>query len=303
MYPYLLSLAMCLEVSASPKPGNIHRLLFRNNYYEKFLASCCLSLKWFNRGYRRGFRKWRSIVFGDLIYYCSRDIVTYLGRNDCLGSLTLLIPLSVNIGYCVKSNNVDLNCFRNTQYLLDSTTIYDSIFFYKAIRLTKPSHLKPIESSEFVDVWSWRYVKELMERNQRLIDVLKYSSRIEIVHDELLSNYSRSIDALGVLKNCLLDKRDWNDCVVYTYMYLLSKHIDTLIVRKHGLETARYVMERARDILREFGSDRWFSELDFFDSELRNRGINPGSIADLVSSTISLYLIEKYLSEDKLLFY
>ncbi|MEM4533117.1 MAG: triphosphoribosyl-dephospho-CoA synthase, partial [Desulfurococcaceae archaeon] len=223
--------------------------------------------------------------------------------NDCLGSLTLLIPLSVNIGYCVKSNNVDLNCFRNTQYLLDSTTIYDSIFFYKAIRLTKPSHLKPIESSEFVDVWSWRYVKELMERNQRLIDVLKYSSRIEIVHDELLSNYSRSIDALGVLKNCLLDKRDWNDCVVYTYIYLLSKHIDTLIVRKHGLETARYVMERARDILREFGSDRWFSELDFFDSELRNRGINPGSIADLVSSTISLYLIEKYLSEDKLLFY
>lgn len=302
MYPYLLSLALILEVSAYPKPGNIHRFyLNSNNLYERFLASSHLSIKWFIKSYKRGLRGWGKVIIGDLIYYSCKDIVKYIGRNDHLGAFTLLIPLSVNIGYCVRKGLERIDCFTNIGELLESTTVYDSVFFYRAIRITKPSHLKPLETSEYVDVWSRRYVRELFEKNHRLIDVFKYSSSVEIVHNELLSNYTRSLDALNELERCLSRTSSWNECIVYIYIYLLSKYIDTLVVRKHSLETAEYVAKRASVILGEFGSGNWFRDLGALDRELKAKSINPGSIADIVASTIGLYLVERYAEREYLL--
>jgi len=301
LYPYLLGLAMALEVSAYPKPGNVHRLRgFRDMSFEDFIVASHVSIKWILKAYRRGLRGWGKCVFGDLILGCVRDVYNLTGVNTSLGSLTLLIPLSISTGYCVRMDLNDPGCFTNSAGdLLEKTTVYDTIHYYRAVRMVKPSHIKPLESRDQVDVYSRGYVKELLDRNLRLIDVFKYSSRYELVHQELINRFEISSDASLFLRGRLVNHGDWNRAVVETYLYILSKHIDTLVARKHGSDKALYVKTRAShtlDKVLNMDSSSWVKPVIELDEELGMENINPGSVADLTSSTVALYLLRRYAS-------
>jgi len=301
LYPYLLGLAMALEVSAYPKPGNVHRLrCFREISFEDFIVASHISIKWFLKAYRRGFRGWGNCVFGDLILGCVRDVYSLTGVNTSLGTLTLLIPLSISTGYCTRMDLNDPSCFTTSVGdLLEKTTVYDTIYYYRAVRLVKPSHIKPLENRHQVDVYSRRYVKELLDRNLRLIEVLKYSSRYELVHQELLNRFEISSGASIFLRERLVNHGDWNRAVVETYLYILSKHIDTLVARKHGLDKALYVKTRAShtlDKVLNMDNSSWVKPVMELDEELGMENINPGSVADITSSTIALYLLWRYAS-------
>ncbi|MEM0342145.1 MAG: triphosphoribosyl-dephospho-CoA synthase, partial [Desulfurococcus sp.] len=95
-----LSLALILEASAWPKPGNVHRLRDRPDLrYEAFLATGVMAYSYFRKGIKRGLKGWRSIVLGDLIYGLVSDSMRKTpSSNTCLGSSTLLIPLSLGLG-------------------------------------------------------------------------------------------------------------------------------------------------------------------------------------------------------------
>ncbi|MET1159817.1 MAG: triphosphoribosyl-dephospho-CoA synthase [Thermoprotei archaeon] len=296
-YPYLLGLSIILEASCYPKPGNVHRLadLPNTNYYS-FLLCGMYSIHWFKRGVRRGKRGWGKLVFGDLVYGVLREVTKGGGANACLGSLTLLSPLSVSIGYSIRSGDYSLSSFiENVSEVLRSTTVYDAIYFYRAVRLVKPSHIKPgTAPSGYVDVWSHKYVRELLEKGHRLVDILRASSEKEIVHDELIKGYPRSIEALGFLEERLGIHGDFNRGVVETQLYLMSRFTDSLVVRKHGSSIALEIMRRSANILEDVLSSRseWYKPVLMFDRWLRNKGINPGSIADIVVATIALYLLK-----------
>lgn len=299
--PYLIASAIALEVSAYPKPGNVHRFAdFLDMKYEDFIITSHIATKSLIQAFKRGFKhKYGKTVFADLIYYAVKDVIKYVGVNTSLGSLTLLIPLAMNTGYCISMGDLSLECIVRIKHLIDSTTVYDSIYYYRAVRLARPSHLPKLENEKYVDIWAKNYIKQLLSRNQKLIDIFKYSRKIEIVHDELLTNYRRSINALKILKENLSKTHDWNQSIVITYIYLLSREKDSLIIRKYGDKTAEYVRKRAGEIykyiIRARGKE-WVKHAWFFDNELRIKNINPGSIADIVCSTIALYLVDKYLT-------
>ncbi len=302
IYPYLIASAISLEVSVYPKPGNVHRLAdLPNMKFEDFILSSHIVVKWFLRGFKRGMRaKWGKTIFGDLIYYAIKDIIRYTGVNTSLGSLTLLIPLTINTGYCIANEKPLLDCIVESSRVLKPTTVYDSIYYYKAVRIARPSHLPRLSNNEYVDVWARDYARQLRIRRHRLVDVFEYSRQVEIVHDELLSGYKRSLKALNVLEENLKRQNNWNKSVVATYIYLLSRENDTLIVRKHGVEPAEYVRRKAREIYENLinGNPEWFRQVYEFDQELRRKKINPGSLADIICSTIALYLIKKHLEAE-----
>jgi triphosphoribosyl-dephospho-CoA synthase len=74
--------------------------------------------------------------------------------------------------------------------------------------------------------------------------------------------------------------------IVGTFLTLLATEPDTFIIKKHGVDIAREIMQGARDVLDGKRS------VESFDTDLIQRDINPGSIADITIAAIYLALGE-----------
>ncbi len=306
LIPYLFSSALALEPSAYPKPGNVHRLADfpPRLYYEDFIITSSISSKWLVRAFKRGKRGWKKTVFGDLIYGLVRDIHLLLNTNTCLGSSLLLIPLVMGISRSIIYGKNDLRyIIEETISIVKNTTVYDTIYFYKAVRLTSPSYIKKSDNvGEYVNVWSKSYRRELLMKKHTLYQVLVYSSERDIVSDELVNGYPRSLDALQFLEGRLYRHRNWNRGVVETYLYLLCNNIDTMVMRTHNREVAETISGYACKLLDKIDEEHLYDELLELDKMLRKKDINPGSIADIIVSTIALYLYKRVYIDKKKLF-
>lgn len=302
-----LSLSIILEASAYPKPGNVHRTRDRKGLrYEAFLATGVLASKYFERGIKRGYKGLGRIVVGDLVYGLVREVIDNLkSTNTCLGSSLILSTMSVAIGtLCYRGEFRFDKIGEAVREVIGKTTVYDSIYYYKAVRKASPSYLRPGDyTGEYVNIWDPRYKKKLLEKNHRLFDVLVYSSRIDIVADEVISGLSRGFEAELFLRSRLEDHGDLNKAIVETYLYLLSRNNDTVVYLKHGLDTSREVSNIAKRVLEEVLNKRedWVYVVSAFDDELQSRRINPGSTADLTAEVIALYLIKNIVEHDILL--
>ena len=81
------------------------------------------------------------------------------------------------------------------------------------------------------------------------------------------------------------------------YLAILARFPDSHILRKQGEAAAREVMKEAKDIHRAFGAAAEPEEtvplLLAFDKTLKNRGLNPGTSADLtVASLLAVRLLD-----------
>lgn len=300
----ILGLSIILEASSYPKPGNVHRL--SNNpglEYEYFLVTGVFSIKYFRRSIMRGINGWGDVVIGDLIYGLIKDIMDTVSSNTCLGSGLLLTTLGVSIGLSIRNGKMNIeDIIENSGRIISSTTIEDSVYYYKAVRKASPSYIKPGDYvGDYVNVWDPLFEIKLREKGHRLIDVLKYSSRFDIVAEEVINKYPVSREAEIFLRKRLKEHGDWNRGVVETYLYVLSHTRDTIVFLKHGDEVARWVSHRSKYILGEImdKTTEWMSIVQEFDIDLKKKGINPGSVADIISSTIAIYLLRNYIESNR----
>ncbi|MEM0370985.1 MAG: triphosphoribosyl-dephospho-CoA synthase [Ignisphaera sp.] len=305
-YAEKLALGIALEVSAFPKPGNVHRLRdFDDTIYEDFIATAIESVYPLYRGIRRGYRYGRSldrlrIVYGDVILdMVKTSKIISGGGNTCLGTALLLSPLSIALGRNlmlygeIKIDNILIDacaCFKKY------STVLDAIYFYRAIRIARPSYIKKSDvTGEFPSVWSKRYRQELIEKNLRLWSIIEYSSSYDIVAREIVECYPRAYTLSNYIFDRLKNHGVWNRAVVETYLYQLSRELDTLIVRKNGYEVAQRVKEEAKETLK-LCEESWancLEKLKVFDDELASARVNPGSTADIVAVAISIYSLYK----------
>jgi triphosphoribosyl-dephospho-CoA synthase len=302
---YLLASSIALEVAGYPKPGNVHRLRdFSDTIFEDFLVTAVVAGHHVFRAVLRGCRLAQGLtprmLVGDLIKATVADSKGVSGGgNTCLGSALLLYPLALASGF-VLCKNGDLNAaivVRTAKDLLSKySTALDSVEFYNAIRIASPSYIKSSDNTGGVpNVWDEEYREKLLSKNYRLWDVLLHSAKSDLVCEEVVEGYARSLRNSVFLENRLKTHKNWNLAVVETYLYQLAHDVDTLIIRKHGIETALHVSSKALEILKTCISnhDSCLNAVKAFDSELAEKGINPGSSADIVSSSIALYSIQK----------
>ncbi|MEM1863923.1 MAG: triphosphoribosyl-dephospho-CoA synthase [Desulfurococcaceae archaeon] len=297
----LLGLSLLLEVSSYPKPGNVHRLSDNPGLkYEYFLITGVFSVKYFRRSIERGVKGWGETVLGDLVYGLVEDVVNAVSSNTCLGSSLLLITLGVGIGISIRSGKMNIDSIIDgSNYAIRSTTVEDSIYYYKAIRKASPSYIKPMDDvGDYVNVWDPLFEVKLREKGHRLIDILEYSSTFDIVAEEVVKGYPRSKEAEVFLRKRLEEHGNWNRGVVETYLYILSRSRDTVVFLKHGDEVAKWVSEQGKLVLSEIIDKdiEWMNIVHSFDVSLKKRGINPGSVADITSSTIAIYLLRSYIA-------
>ena len=293
-------LSMLLEVSAYPKPGNVHRLRdFRDTKYEHFLVASVVASKHFREAAVRGIevslgiRDLSQVGIGEMLRASIHEIMSHhRGGNTSLGTMMLLLPLATASAIAlVDKGDLEEYLRRVLVELIRSTTVRDSIELYRAIRLARPGGLG---RSEWLDVNDDSSFEEIERKNITMYEILEYSSNYDTIAYELTHGYKITFDLGTPYLNLLLEKGyDINTAVVNTYLRILAEIPDTLVTREYGKAEALRVSKMAKRALEAGGMTREEGRVlvERMDYELRRSGINPGTTADLIASCLMLLLL------------
>ncbi|ASI98872.1 triphosphoribosyl-dephospho-CoA synthase [Thermococcus celer] len=269
-----------------PKPGNVNRhrdfedltlynFLFADTavvgvYYEAVKTAELL---------RKGVLSFNEAGLGELIKRAVAASREAQDANPNFGVVALSVPLVM--GLALGRNMLDAR--EKARLLIEESTVRDSMELYRAIRLASP---KGIPGGVKYDVYSEESFKELFRDGINLARLAEMSCERELIFCEWLNGYELSYSTFGRLYE-LIKELPLEEAVVRAFIELLSENLDTLIVRKAGVEEARLVREKARGVLSgELG-------IEEFDSFMYEKGDlrNPGSLADIMAVALSLLVL------------
>jgi triphosphoribosyl-dephospho-CoA synthase len=267
-------LAMLLELSSSPKAGNVDRCHDHDDTrFQHFVASAVSSYP----AFRKAASGEGSI--GSLLLEAVRAWEGWqICGNTHFGSLVLLIPLAKSAG-----RNGPLE--RELCKLLNNTTVDDAVDFYSAFLLTG-ARVADVDELSLKDASS---VDELKRRGHSLLDLMKLSQNHDLIAREWSSCFQRSFELSLIIRD-KVSSYGINDGVVIAYFEALSKEPDSLVQAKFGLKKAIEVSQLAKSVLREDPGQTLLNAREL-DSLFIQEGINPGSTADLISAALFIALL------------
>lgn len=296
------SLAALLEVSAYPKPGNVHRLRdFPGTRYEHFLAGCVSLAPWMGALAAEGARV--RDVGGDLgevglgahILGAAEDMLRWQsGGNVHLGVILLFAPLAAAAGATAVDGFVEPAGLRGAlREVIGAATPADTVNIYKAIGLAMSSeNLGRVEKLDVADPSS---LKRITDEGVRPLDVFEASRGRDSISSEWATGFSVTFTEGYPYLEEQLHGGEVNESTVNTFLRILSLHPDSLIRRKRGDEAAGAVSEKARRVLDHGGAStvRGMSMLRELDEELsaEKGGLNPGTSADLTAASLYVQLL------------
>ncbi|MEM3539151.1 MAG: triphosphoribosyl-dephospho-CoA synthase [Nitrososphaerales archaeon] len=313
-------LASALEVSGTPKPGNVHRNAdFMDTRFEHYLAGSIaigphirdVALMGMDAG--RGLIKLNEIGIGKHIKRAIHEVrIWHKGGNTHLGITLLFIPLAASAGFMItKFGKIEPIGLRSTLIkIMKATTYQDALDVLDAILNSKASALGQLDTAIAPDIMDIDVKNKIMEQKISLYDLMKISSKWDNVAKELTTGMRISF---GLGYKTLLDvyekTNDINIATVHTFLTILAKHPDTLIARKLGLKLTQNINEAVKiglieakkiskqaEIILRFGgltSEKGKKALDRFDKKLRDpkNKLNPGTTADIVASSLMIAII------------
>ncbi|MBI4362696.1 MAG: triphosphoribosyl-dephospho-CoA synthase [Euryarchaeota archaeon] len=271
------SLAMLLEVSGDPKPGNVDREHdYAGTRYEHFLASAVGVYpvfraaaasrghvgRWLRRGVEAS-RAWQQ------------------GGNTHFGTLLLLTPLAVAAGAARSPGEVQARARR----VAATTTVEDAVEFYRCFEKVHV-RLRPVED---LDVYDPHSIREVRRRGLTLRDILRLSvPGGDRIAGEWLHGFPATFRAARRLAP-LMERWGPREAAVRVYMELMAEAPDTLVAIKRGRAWAERLQGEARRRL-----DAPLEELHRWDRRLLAAGMNPGTTADLLAGGLFAALLRGY---------
>ncbi len=283
-------IASLLEVSATPKPGNVHRLRdFENTKYEHFLCANTVIAK-----------PLKQIALGKPIGENLLEAVKITnkwqkGGNINFGILLLFAPIIAAAGEMLM-NDQDVSkideLMKNIRHKIENSTPEDSINLYEAIEIVQPGGLGTVSK---LDVNNKESINKIKQENLNLKAIFHTCASWDNIASEWITNYkiSREI-GLSYYVKLVQASQDLNYSIILTFLRILSEYPDTLIIRKTNLKTAKMISERARIILSIKDKMNQINEIKKFDDYLYEyKGkYNPGTTADLVATTLFLAMLK-----------
>ena len=262
-------LALLLEVSSSPKPGNVDR---HHDYpdlrFEHFLAGAVGALPGLERaaaGGRVGLAFERAIA----------GMAGQEGGNTQFGALLMVTPL------VRAAAEGDLSP-DGVAAIVGATTVQDACEFYVAFEHVDVAVDDPPNGLEPLDV---RYgadaIPELRTRDLTLADVMELSAPVDGVAEEWTEGFPRTFQAADRLAD--LDG-PVPDRAAQVYLELLADRPDTFVETRADEATAKEVADRAQAALE--GEE---DPADLAD-EFVDRDLNPGTTADLTAAALFVAL-------------
>ncbi|QLC49446.1 triphosphoribosyl-dephospho-CoA synthase [Methanolobus zinderi] len=290
-------LAMCLEVSASPKPGNIDRHDdYEDTRYEHFLASAISMYPVMEEAAES------LHGAGELIKKAVKESVSWQnGGNTHFGAIILLVPLAMAAGKTFDQKDMFTideltKCAHN---IVKNTDTSDAIEFYGCFD-TAGVKVNPVDEFSLQDE---RATNELTEKNVSLYELMEIAKEYDLIANEWVSGFKRCADCAEIIIGGLQDRIlpgkidvDINDVVVYSFLKILSENEDTFITTKFDSKTALTVSSQAKSLLQNiYSKEVNFTDIkasiEKMDAELLEKKINPGSTADIVIAGIFIALL------------
>ena len=257
----------CLAELDALKPGNVHRLGDGHGMtvidFEKSAEAAAPPMG----------RKGLSV--GERIRLASEATRHVVKQNTNLGIILLCAPLA---GAALEAGDGDFKS--RLHETLRRLTVDDAREAYRAIREISPGGLGEAPAHDV--------------RSEPEISLLE-AMRAAETRDRIAWNYTHDFDDIFRLGLVWLahalehwDNRAW--AAARVYLGFLAHVPDTLIERKFGERIATRVREEARPIESSFtectSPEAMVAPLGAFDRSLKERGLNPGTSADLTVATL-----------------
>ena len=293
------SLAALLEVSAYPKPGNVHRLNdFPETSYEHFLAGGVAlgSVMGEVAGRSSQTQDYASIGLGRGI----REAVDAMfqwqkGGNIHLGVILLFTPLSAGAGAMLSGGDVSVEALReHTRNIITGSTKTDSIDIYSAINKAMSS--ENLGDSDELDVNDNNSTERILRENITPLEIFGLCKDRDMICSEWVTGFQTVFETgYPYLQKRINESASIKDSTVDTFIKILAENPDSLITRKSGTEQARHVSEEARKIMEVGGttSETGMRMLWNLDEKLKKENglLNPGTTADLTAASLFVLLL------------
>jgi triphosphoribosyl-dephospho-CoA synthase len=265
------TLAMLLELSCSPKPGNVDRCHdYSDVSFQHFLVSAMAVHPVFRKAAEGGDSVGQLLLEAVLSW---RD--WSLRGNTHFGSLVLMIPLALAAG---RAGSLEEELPR----VLKESTAQDALDFHEAFELAE---VRVAEVEEF-SLRDYSSRDRLLQERKTLLDLMRLSEGHDLIAKEWATSFQRCFQLASRLEE-FTSEYGLNRAVVRTFLEALSAEADSLVTTKFGAEKSREVSRRAGEAL----EDETLEAARLLDIELLEADINPGSTADLIAASLFIALL------------
>ncbi len=298
------SLAALMEVSAYPKPGNVHRTRdLPGTRFEHFLAGGVaigpdmreLALR--GRDAVSGALGWDQISVGSSVLNAVVDSLEWQrGGNVNLGVVLLFAPIAAAAGATLHgSQSIDVLVLRkNLEKVVRAAVPGDTVDIYKTINVAmSPGTLGDVGELDVTDGGSRG---RIMDEGISPIGVFEKCAERDSICSEWVTGFQITFEVGYPRLKSSLGEGSVNDAIIDTFMHILSRYPDSLITRKSGAARAAEVSKKAGTILEAGGAGTVEGKrlLWALDEELHaaEGGLNPGTTADLTAAALFVLLLE-----------
>jgi triphosphoribosyl-dephospho-CoA synthase len=267
----MATLACLLEVSA-PKPGNVHRGAdFEDLTFYDFQTSAVAIGPVFDQAEKQR--------VGGIVLAALQATQSVVATNTNLGLMLLMAPLAKTTAFDETAMQIVVN-------ELDATDAED---VYQAIVLADAGGMGQVESMDVTD-----------EAPESLLTAMHAAQDRDLIAAQYGNGFvDLFTDAVRPLREKLESGAFLIEAIVETHVQFMSRHPDSLIARKCGVEVAEEAMRRAQVVVdaRAQDIDLYLRELRELDFWLRSDGHrrNPGTTADFIGAAIFVGLIEDWV--------
>jgi len=262
-------LALLLEVASTPKPGNVDRAReYPDLRFEHFMAGAV--------GAREGFALAADgAPVGQSFRTAIAGMSEQSGGNTHFGAILLLTPL-------VRAAAAGDLSSAGVERVLGGTSVADAAEFYRAFEFVDVAVEDPPEGMEDLDVRrGGDAVPAVHERGLTFAGLMEQSAPADGVAAELVSGCPRTFRTADRIVE---GSGSVTDCAARAYLEALAAEVDTFVRTKHDRETAEEVRRRAAAAA-EGAEDPGTLAAEFVE-----RGINPGTTADIVAGGLFVAL-------------
>lgn len=257
------------------KPGNVHRFADGHRMSaDQFLESAAVSAPWICEGAASVGRRILGAVTA------TREKV---GTNTNLGILLLCAPLARAAAVAATDFHGDL---LRTLKDMDAD---DARNVFAAIRLANPGGLDTVETQDVSQEPTVSLMEAMGMAADRDMIARQYTTGFADIFAGGLSAWQEATDR-G-------EEGMWP--TVFVYLHFLSTFPDSHVGRKYGIDLACEIRSEAETIRQKVTDEANLSRRETillaFDKRLKDRGINPGTSADLTVATLFVRCIKSAL--------
>ena len=224
---------------------------------------------------------------GEKIFYAVKATREAVLCNTNLGILLLCAPLLI----AASQVNETTPLRQALNHVLESTTLEDAEWVFRAIRLANPGGLGDSEQQDVKEKATVTLTQAMKLASERDRIALQYVTGYKDIFDFTVLRYN---EAFSCCRN-----KEW--AAVSVYVAFLSCYADSHIERKYGTQHNAWIktqMAQIEDALTHYAKTDLIALLYQVDSDFKAKRINPGTTADITVATILVAFLEALFSEN-----